>query len=230
MAASQSILDSWQSNAGNWIQTIDHQEIESRRLVTNHAIVEAVLNLQPCTVLDVGCGEGWLTRALSEHNIEVTGVDAIESLIENARTKGAGTFLTATYREIATGILFSGKTFDLVVINFALLDQEETELLIHYLPNIIHLGGHLVIQTLHPLSVVGNLPYRSGWQPGSWDGMKRNFVKPYDWYFRTLGDWVRLLRSAGLSMEDLIEPLHPQTEQPASLILVTNKTLTGQIG
>ncbi len=224
MSSSKIILDSWHANADNWIQTIDDQEIESRKLVTNRAIVEAVSNLQPKTVLDVGCGEGWLARALTERGMHVTGVDAIPALIENAKTKGQGTFLTATYREIASGEAFIGQFYDLIVINFALIDQEETDLLIRYLPNIIKSGGYLVIQTLHPLSVIGSRNYKSDWQPGSWNGMKRNFVQPYDWYFRTLGDWVRLFKSAGLDMADLVEPLHPQTQQPASVIFVLKKS------
>lgn len=220
LQSSNNILQSWQANAGNWIQTIDHQEIESRKLITNQAIVETVRHLHPQRVLDVGCGEGWLSRALIEHGMDVTGVDAIPELVENAKNKGQGTFLTATYREIAEKDALDGQYFDLIVINFALIDHEETELLIHYLPNIINQQGHLVIQTLHPLSVIGSLDYKSGWQPGSWNGMKREFVQPYDWYFRTLGDWIRLFKNANLEVEDMIEPLHPETQQPASVIFV----------
>ena len=223
MHPSATILESWHANADNWIQTIDHQEIESRRLVTNQAMIETLTNINPKTALDIGCGEGWLTRALTERGMHVTGVDAIPALIENAKTKGQGTFLTATYREIASGQVFAGQFYDAIVINFALIDQEETDLLIRYLPNIIKPEGHLVIQTLHPLSVIGNLDYRSGWQPGSWNGMKRNFVQPYDWYFRTLGDWMRLFKSAGFHINDLIEPLHPETLKPASVIFVLQK-------
>lgn len=63
MSSSEHILQSWRANAENWIQTIDHQEIESRNIVTNQAIVDTLLSLHPHRVLDVGCGEGWLTRA-----------------------------------------------------------------------------------------------------------------------------------------------------------------------
>lgn len=225
LQSSKPILESWQANANNWIQTIDHQEIESRKLITNQAIVETLRHLQPKTILDVGCGEGWLSRALIALGVDVTGVDAIPELVANAQSKGPGKFLTATYREIAEKGVLSKQSFDVVVINFALIDQEETELLINYLPNIINPQGYLVIQTLHPLSVIGSLDYKSSWQPGSWNGMKREFVQPYDWYFRILGDWIRLFKHANLDIEDIIEPLHPQTKQPASVIFVLkNKT------
>ncbi|MFN7118047.1 MAG: class I SAM-dependent methyltransferase, partial [Saprospiraceae bacterium] len=207
----------------NWIQTIDNQEIESRKLVTNQAIIEAVTSLNPLSVLDLGCGEGWLSRALVERGMDVLGVDGIPALIENAQAKGVGRFQVASYRDIAQHNALAGQTFDAIVINFALIDQEETELLIHYLPNILKSSGKIIIQTLHPLSVIQQLPYKSAWQEGSWNGMKRDFVQPYQWYFRTLGDWIQLFNNAGLLLHQLVEPLHPQTQQPASVIFVLRK-------
>ncbi|NJL74982.1 MAG: class I SAM-dependent methyltransferase [Saprospiraceae bacterium] len=223
MSASERILQSWQANAENWIQTIDHQEIESRNIVTNQAILATLESLHPHRVLDVGCGEGWLTRHLSALGMDVVGIDAIPALITNARAKGVGNFMTATYSEIANGKILANQFFDTVIINFALIDKEETEKLLHYLPQVMPPKGHLVIQTLHPLSVIGDMPYQSGWQAGSWQGMKRPFTQPYDWYFRTLGDWVRLLQSTGLALANLIEPIHPKTQQPVSIILVGRK-------
>jgi len=54
----KSILTCWQTNAAAWIKAVRQQEIESRRLVTDTAIIDAVLSLGPKHVLDVGCGEG----------------------------------------------------------------------------------------------------------------------------------------------------------------------------
>jgi len=67
-------------------------QIESRALVTNQAIVDAVLSRSPSTVLDIGCGEGWLVRALSSHGIDAVGVDVVPELIEHAKQAGGGTF------------------------------------------------------------------------------------------------------------------------------------------
>jgi 2-polyprenyl-3-methyl-5-hydroxy-6-metoxy-1,4-benzoquinol methylase len=64
MTGENDILESWEANAGNWIQTVTNQELESRRLVTDDAIVQAVMHYAPARILDLGCGEGWLSRAL----------------------------------------------------------------------------------------------------------------------------------------------------------------------
>ena len=71
------ILDTWHQNAKPWIHAIANQEIESRNLITNQAIVDAILSLHPNTIWDANCGEGWLSRALHENGIDYFGTDAI---------------------------------------------------------------------------------------------------------------------------------------------------------
>ena len=66
----QKIIDSWKSNALPWVIAVRTNEIESRLLVTNKAIIDAVLAQAPKTVLDVGCGEGWLIRELKKAGIK----------------------------------------------------------------------------------------------------------------------------------------------------------------
>jgi len=42
---------------------------------TRHEFVRLILARRPRTVLDVGCGEGWLLRGLREHQVSAWGVD-----------------------------------------------------------------------------------------------------------------------------------------------------------
>ena len=171
-------------------------------------------------MLDVGCGEGWLSRALSHQGIRTLGVDAIPELIEHARQKGEEVYEVASYQDIIEKKPLSSGSFDGAVINFALLDKEMTEALIPALVHYLGKSGMVFIQTLHPAMLSDGQPYESGWRPGSWNGMKREFTQPYDWYFRTLQDWVTLFSQSGYQLKELREPLHPQTGQPASVIFI----------
>lgn len=214
------IIASWQANADQWIATIDHGEIASRMLVTNEAIVRTVTGYPLISVLDIGCGEGWLTRALHDCGLKASGVDTVAALIDNAREKGGGSYAVASFQDIATGAYVVNEKFDAAVINFALLDQEDTEALLKNIRRVVTDNGLVFIQTLHPLVIAGQEPYVSGWKEGSWNGMKREFVQPYQWYFRTLGDWIQLFAAAGLTVKQITEPVHPETQAPVSLIFV----------
>jgi len=219
MPASKQILQSWAANADNWIATIDNAELESRTLVTNHAIVSAIAAINPKTILDIGCGEGWLTRTLRTKGMQAYGVDAIAALVENAIAKDGRFYETASYSELAGGKKLMQPLFDAAVINFALIDKEETALLIESLPAYLVKKGWLFIQTLHPLAIAAATEYTSGWKEGSWNGMKRNFEQPYQWYFRTLEDWMQLF-SVKYHVVAIKEPVHPETKKPMSVIFI----------
>jgi hypothetical protein len=51
------ILESWHSNAAAWTNAIEQQSIESRRLITNKAIVDTIGEQDASD--DIGC---WLRR------------------------------------------------------------------------------------------------------------------------------------------------------------------------
>ncbi len=220
-AREKRIIDSWQRNTGPWTVAVREGRIDSRRLVTDRAIVDAVTRRVPRSVLDLGCGEGWLARQLSARGIAVVGVDAMPELIMAARTAGGGEFRVMSYADVAAGRL--GLSFDLVVSNFALLGQQSVDDLIRSTPGLLREQGLLVVQTLHPLAACGDLPYRDGWREGSWAGFDASFTHPAPWYFRTLESWTRLLTESGLQLLELREPVHPHTGNPASLILVAQR-------
>ncbi len=218
------ILASWRQNAAPWTAAVRNGEIQSRKLTTDRAIVDAVLSRAPATVLDIGCGEGWLARALAAQGVAVTGVDAIPALIEQAQAAGGGEFYVATYEEIAAGAL--AITADVVVSNFALIGKEAVDGLVAAIPALLNPGGAFIVQTLHPVFANGDAPYRDGWRAGSWAGFSADFSDPAPWYFRTIGGWIDLFSRSGLRLVELHEPLHPVTQQPLSAIFVT--TALGQ--
>src|SRR5688500_11116131 len=63
------VLGSGSANVTSWTDAVRDRKIESRNLVTDDAIIGVVAELQPRTVLDLGCGEGWLARRLAETGV-----------------------------------------------------------------------------------------------------------------------------------------------------------------
>ena len=175
------IVDSWRRNAAPWTAAVRDNRIESRVLVTNEAIVDAVLARSPRSVLDVGCGEGWLVRALAASGVTSIGVDVVPELVEQAGRAGGGEFRVASYEAIAAGAL--DLRVDVVVANFSLIGRESVDALIARTPSLLRRSGALIIQTLHPVVASGDLPYEEGWREGSWAGFGDAFADPAPWYF-----------------------------------------------
>jgi predicted TPR repeat methyltransferase len=205
------IIDSWRANAAPWTAAVRLGQIESRQLITDRAIIEAVLERAPRSVLDLGCGEGWLARALAAHAIRVLGLDGVAALIEQAQRSGGGEFRLASYEQIAAGEI--AVRSDVVVCNFSLLGKTSVE--------------GLMRATLHPLIACGDAAYQDGWREGSWLGFDAAFVDPAPWYFRTLQGWIKLLSDHGLRLLELREPVHPTLKRPASVIFIAAPAAAG---
>ncbi len=207
---------SWHENAGAWTRAVRAGAIESRRLGTDAAIARAVRALSPRRVLDVGCGEGWLVHALAREGVEAVGVDASAPLVEAAR-EGLGRFVLMRYDEIAREPERLGGPFDVVVCNFSLLGEELLPLLV-VLRETLEQDGRLFIQTLHPLNVRADVPYRDDWHVETFDAFGEAFAEPMPWYFSTVGSWWRLLAAAGYRVVNLEEPQPEGAARPLSLL------------
>lgn len=213
---------SWVANAARWTAAVRAGAIASRQLATDAAIVAAAVARRPRRVLDLGCGEGWLARALAGRGLEVIGVDGSAPLIDAARQTGGGHFLVAGYDEVVRDPALAGSGYDLIVANFALL-QEDLGPLLRALRQVLGPGGALMVQTVHPAGC--GPPYRDGWRTEDFRGFGESTGgsgewQPMPWYFRTLGSWLALLRRSGYSLADLQEPVHPTTAVPLSLLLI----------
>lgn len=214
--ANETLLDQrWRQHSDAWIDAVRARRIPSRVAVTDQALVDAILDYRPDTLLDLGCGEGWLARRLAPLGIAVTGIDAAPALIDAAREAGGGRFVVAGYDALPPAL----GSFAMAVSNFALLGKEPVERLFAALPQRLP-GGHFIVQTLHPLIACGEQPYRDGWRRDSWTAFSAGVEEPPPWYFRTLESWVRLFGAHGLRLLELREPRAPATGQPASVVFI----------
>ncbi|MEM0964131.1 MAG: class I SAM-dependent methyltransferase [Bacteroidota bacterium] len=216
------LRQSWHANADAWTHAVREGTIPSRESGTDAAIVEAVVRSLPPAgrVLDVGCGEGWLCRALAALGAETHGVDASEPLVSAARDAG-GSYDVLSFDDAGLDPSRLGGPYEAAVFNFALLDDAPGGIL-RAVRRALSPGGRVYIQTVHPATVGG--PYRDGWREETFTSFGGSF-EPMPWYFRTFGSWVRVLTGAGFAVIDVIEPLAPAGDAPLSLLLVAEAPL-----
>lgn len=214
------IINSWDVNAKEWITLIENQGIASRK-ITNPAILNVISQYAPKKILDMGCGEGWLTRALSSKGFEAYGADAIQDLLLHARKNGNEEYIQLSYQEIIDGTIIPFQPFDAVVFNFSLYEEKETGELLKQIKPHLNPDGLVFIQTLHPFAMIKNdLPYKSQWMDNAWKGLPGSFKAPHDWYYRTIEDWLDVINTSGLQIRSIREPLTDDGKSPASVIFV----------
>lgn len=185
---------------------MEHALIASRAY-TNAAVVRQVLAGNPRRVLDAGCGEGWLVRALAGSGIDAWGVDASAPLIDAAKQHGQGRFLTAGYQAIVDDPSLLQGPYDTVVFNFSLLDDQAAHVL-RAVATRLTAPGRILVQTLHPNGAGGG-EYADGWRVETFTGLANGAWQPMPWYFRTFQGWMEVFREAGCAIEHLIEPRDP---------------------
>ncbi|WP_318342622.1 class I SAM-dependent methyltransferase [Flagellimonas baculiformis] len=218
----EDILKSWEKNASEWVKVIQSNSIPSRKY-TNVAILDTIRQLKGKKIVDIGCGEGWLTREMEKMGWQATGLDAIEGLVLEARKNSEADFHVFTYEDIIEGKPIPNAPFDAAVFNFCLYLKEGLQQLLAHTLQQLSPKGTLVIQTLHPFFLLQNgLPYESQWLADSWKGLPGNFTDGHSWYARTFKDWISELNQLK-NINTHCKEITNDEGKPVSLILKLEK-------
>ncbi len=212
------IIKSWEQNASEWVKAIDSQRITSRKF-TNPAIVQMLKDTASKRILDIGCGEGWLTRSITAMGKQGIGIDAIGQLLDNARQKGPESFYQMSYEDIVAGHTVPEAPYDIIVFNFCLYQEKGLPKLFEATKRALFCNGSVVVQTLHPYFLLSNgLAYEGQVITDSWKGLPGNFTDRHHWYARTFEDWFSIFAECNMNVKDLREITNDE-EIPVSLIL-----------
>ena len=223
MPIEKNILQTWEENAPAWIQSIQDEEITSRKLMTNQAIIEAILSIHPKTILDVGCGEGWLCRAMTEKKIQATGIDGISELIIQAQEKGTEKYFTISYQHILANKKNDLKTYDAAVFNYSIFEKEIIFKLFIELKKYLTENGKIIIQTISAKNELFQQRPADGWMEEKWNGLNNHYRTPFTWYYRSESEWLDLFKSTGFLFLSKKEIIHPETNKNFSAIYIAQK-------
>lgn len=172
--------------------------------------------------LEVGCGEGRVSRDLAARGHRVTGLDASPTLLRAAAERDpGGTYVAGS----AEALPFADQSFGLVVAYNVLMDVADMPAAVAEAARVLAPGGHLCACVTHPLADAGDWAHDGDDAPfliaGSYldarsfelrvhrDGLSMTF----DGMTHPLEDYAAALEGAGLVIEALREP-RPAADPP----------------
>ena len=115
-------------------------------------LLEFVGDVTGLTVLDAGCGDGYVARILADHGACVVGADISHRLIELAQDSSSGRKIEYLVHDLSKPLPQYVHHFDLVVSNLVLNDVYDHVGFAHTLGSVLKRTGRLVLSMNNPYS------------------------------------------------------------------------------
>jgi SAM-dependent methyltransferase len=206
----------WEHHAGWWQENFTdgadpEYEEQMLPLAAEHLAGAA-------SVLDVGCGEGQLSRRIAAGGARVVGVDITANQITQGASRGGGVRFV---RGRGEALPFAAGAFDAVVICLTLEHLDPFEPAVHEVGRVLVPGGRFILFLNHPLlqspdsgwvddQILGEQYWRVG--PYLEDAVSIEEVGPgikLPFMHRPLSRYVNVMAGSGLLVEHMDEPPPP---------------------
>lgn len=224
----RSPASNYTENATFWIKIIRERLDRYRSELTDQALLNAIGPASDLTILDAGCGEGYLSRILANKGARVIGVDACPELLQAAQELATESNLQINYHIATVDHLPIGDSeCDVIVCNHLLNDLEDISTPFREFARVIRKGGRLVILMLHPCfydkqaeqSVMHRYAtpdeyFRTRTIEDQFNVADVRSPTKVKMWFRPLEDYVSQLCKSGFCVTSLLEP-HPSATQLA---------------
>lgn len=225
-APAASASSRWEDNAEFWVRIIRERRDRYRTELTDQAVFTAVGSCQGLDVLDIGCGEGYMTREIAHRGArQATGVDRSPALIAAARSASAGQPRVRFGEADAAMLPFDTASFDLAIANHLFNDLPDITAPVIELARVLRPGGRLVALMLHPCfyghraerqTIRRTLPVADYFAPRA---IEQHFEvdgitspAPTTTWVRPLEAYTEAVTGSGLCITSLTEP-HPTEAQ-----------------
>ena len=206
----------WNSVAADWQIQVGDEGDSNRRLNSDPVLWAFAGDVAGLSVLDAGCGTGYLSRKLADKGALVTGIDFSEKMIEIALAKNPQIdFREDSCSELRT---IDDELYDLVVSNYVLMDTPDLRETMEAFSRVLKTGGMAILIFSHPcfpqgqatISEDGEVTYR--WhvpyfqQSRLTDPPWAHFTSDFIWFHRPLSDYWKAFAAAGFSVVGFEEP------------------------
>lgn len=212
----------WQ-NAVDWYsQIMGETGDELNREIIRPTLLEMLGKLKGKSLLDVGCGSGYLAFELSQIAKKVIGVDFSADFIDLCQKKYSNQRnLSFKVHDATSKIEFDDRSFDIIVSKMVLQYIEDISIFAQESARVVKNSGKIMVVVDHPFHrqfyFAQSLAGKTG---SSFDGLKNYFSResqtktkimtdgkkiPLTWYPKTIADYIQPFIKAKLKLSDIRE-------------------------
>lgn len=208
------LSEAWEAHASDWITWVRKPGHDSYDRYHREQFLTLV-RAPGRRTLDVGCGEGRLTRHLASLGHRVVGIDASPSLVAAARELAPEMELHVAN---AAALPFDDASFDLVVSFMCLHDVDDLDGAVREIARVLEPGGVACLSVVHPLNSAGRFEKHGRFViRGSYlesfrysDTVQRGeLAMTFESQHRPISAYFDAFAAAGLVVESLREPATP---------------------
>ncbi|HXQ44669.1 MAG TPA: class I SAM-dependent methyltransferase [Acidimicrobiales bacterium] len=209
----------WEGEAGNWLRwarTEGHDAYWAYR----RPFFETIVPAPGARTVEVGCGEGRVSRDLSARGHRTVGIDLSPTLLRHARDADPdGTYLLAD----GSALPLADASCDIVVAYNSLMDIADMDAAVAEASRVLVPGGRLCVCVTHPMSNTGRFDTSeadaSFVVTETYFGRRRfegveardGLTMTFRGWSYPLEDYARAFERAGLLIELVREPLPDAT-------------------
>jgi SAM-dependent methyltransferase len=209
--------DFWNRVAEDWRRQVGDDGDRNRVLNSDPVLWQFVGDVSGLTVLDAGCGTGYLAKKLCDRGARVTGIDFSERMIAIARAQ----YPNIDFRVDSCSALrtLEDEYFDVVIANYVLMDTPDLPGTMAAFNRRLKTDGVAVLVFSHPCFPQGRATgsqngaeIRYDWSRSYFEPRKcldppwAHFTSKFIWFHRPLSDYWKAFVAAGFVVVDFEEP------------------------
>lgn len=207
----------WNRVADDWDRQVGDDGDSNRILNSDPVLWQFAGDVSDATILDAGCGTGYLSRKLHECGARVIGIDFSEEMIRIARSKAP--HIDFRIDSCSTLRTVADRSIDIVISNYVLMDTPDLTKTVKAFSRVLKPGGHGVLVFSHPCfpqepttatESDGDVIYRWHFpyfqQQKCIDPPWGHFTSEFIWFHRPLSDYWKAFLEAGFEVVDFEEP------------------------
>ena len=212
----ETLSQAWDRNAGDWVRWARTPGYDCMYTSFHR---EAFLSLLPPPgrrTIDVGCGEGRLTRDLTRLGHRVVALDRSPAL---TRAAGEAGDIELVLLGDACALPLGNATADLAVAFMALQDMDDMAGAVREIGRVLTPGGSLCCAVVHPINAAGAFATSDGDAPFVIDGSyfagrryaftadRGDLTMTFHQHQRCLADYFNAFEQAGMAAVSVREPV-----------------------